>query len=126
MATLRFQLLFGIALLAAAGCAQQPVRTDHTSPAAAPTAAASGAASTRLLASAYPPRLLVFAYDQGWRQLVTQGNNDYFCRTDVPSGSLIPLPRCVTESQLESIRVTVQQQHEHWVQPIPYIPIRYP
>lgn len=126
MATLRFHLLLGTALITAAGCAQQRVRADLAASAAAPITSVSSAASSRTWTSAFPPRLLVFAYDQGWRQVVIQGNNHYFCRTDVPSGSLITLPRCVTQSRLESIRLTVQQEQEKWRQPIPYIPIRYP
>lgn len=122
MATLRLPLLLGTTLIAAAGCAQQPVRADHTPPAAvstAPSASAPGAASAQLLASAFPRTLLVFAYDQGWRQVVMVGNERYFCRSDVPSGSLIPLPRCVTLSQLRFIRLTVEQQRQQLTKPIP-------
>jgi len=130
MATLRFHLLLGTVLIVAAGCAQQPVRGDQTSSSAisatAPTASAFTAASNQLSASAFPRGLLVFAYEQGWRQVMAQGNKRYFCRTDVPSGSIIPEHRCVTEWQLEGERLLVQQQQQYLRQPIPYIPIRYP
>lgn len=129
MAAERLHLLLGSALLAAASCAQQPQRADHTAPAAvattAPTPAAT-AASTRLLASAFPPRLLVYAYEQGWRQVVAIGNDRYFCRADIPSGSLIARHRCLSESQLQSERLLVQQEQETMMQPIPYIPKRFP
>ena len=120
MATLRVPLLLGTALIAAAGCAQQPVRSDHAADlTSAPAASAPGTASTQLLISALPRPLLVFAYDQGWRQIVMVGKERYFCRSDVPSGSLIPQPRCVTPSQLQFIRVTVKQQQEQLRKPIP-------
>jgi len=121
MATLRLHLLLGTALIAAAGCAQQPVQADRTAPTAistAPTSTASGAPSLQLLVSNFPRPLLVFAYEQGWRQVVMIGNERYFCRSDVPSGSLIPLARCVTPSQLEFIRLTVEQQQEQLRKPI--------
>ncbi|HJS91263.1 MAG TPA: hypothetical protein VJ738_14965 [Steroidobacteraceae bacterium] len=128
MAMLRSHLLLGAALIAAAGCAQQPLRADPTSSSAvsATAASASIAASNPLSASAFPPGLLVFAYEQGWRQVMAQGSHRYFCRTDAPSGSLIPQHRCVTEWQMEVERLIVQQQQQFLRQPIPYIPIRYP
>ena len=119
MATLRLHLLLGIALIAATGCAQQPVRPDHT---AATTTAPYTPASTALpvhWASAFSPSLLVFAYEQGWRQVVMIGDRQYFCREDVPSGSLLREHRCVTQSQLEFIRLTVEQQHEQLRKPVP-------
>jgi hypothetical protein len=122
MATLRVHWVLGTALIAAAGCAQQPVRTQHSAPAAVPTAStnsASGGNSIRLFVSALPRPLLVFAYDQGWRQVVMIGNERYFCRSDAPSGSLIPRTRCVTQSQLEFIRLTVEQQRQQLGKPIP-------
>lgn len=128
MPTLRSHLLLGAALIAAAGCAQRPLRADPASSTAVPPTAvsASGAASNPLSASAFPPGLLVFAYEQGWRQVMAQGSNRYFCRTDAPSGSLIPQHRCVTQWQMEVERLIVQQQQQFLRQPIPYIPIRYP
>jgi hypothetical protein len=121
MGTLQLHLILGAALLTAAGCAQQPKRADYSAPpavsATAPTAA-SAAASIRL-ASAFPTTLLVFAYDQGWRQVVITTNNHYFCRSDTPSGSLIPSPRCVSESQLEFMRSTVEQQRQQLTKPVP-------
>ena len=121
MTTLRLPLFIGAALFAAGACAQQPVRADHSAPAAvaaAPTTSA-GAASMRQMISAIPRPLLVFAYDQGWRQVVMVGKQGYFCRSDVPSGSLIPTPRCVTPSQLQFIRLTVEQQQQQLRKPIP-------
>jgi hypothetical protein len=130
MATLRYQLLLGTILIAAAGCAQQPLRADRTAsppiPATASTTSAFTTASNQLSASAFPPRLLVFAYEQGWRQVIAQGNKHYFCRADTPSGSIMPQQRCITQSQLEVERLLVQQQQQYLRQPIPYIPIRYP
>lgn len=122
MAMLRSYLLLGAALIASAGCAQQPLRAGPTS---SPVVSAT-AASNQLSASAFPPGLLVFAYEQGWRQVMAQGSHRYFCRTDPPSGSLIPQHRCVTEWQMEGERLIVQQQQQFLRQPIPYIPIRYP
>lgn len=121
MATLRLPLLLGTALIAAAGCAQQPVRADLTSPTpvTAQAAPASAASSLQAMQSAVSPSLLVFAYDQGWRQVMVSGNDYYFCRSDAPSGSLIASPRCVTESQLEFIRLTAEQQRQQLAKPIP-------
>lgn len=119
MATLRLTLLLGSALIAAAGCAQQPVRADYTPATAMSATAPTDAASSQMLTSAFSPRLLVFAYDQGWRQVIVSGNDHYFCRADAPSGSLIADPRCVTESQLEFIQLAVQQQQEQLTKPIP-------
>ena len=120
MATLRMHLLLGTVLIAAGGCAQQPVRADYTAPAAVSATAPSpaNAASTQL-ASAFPAPLLVFAYEQGWRQVMLRGNDHYFCRSDAPSGSLIPSQRCVTESQLEFMRLTVEQQRQQLTRPLP-------
>lgn len=129
MAAVRLHLLLGAALLAATGCAQQPKRADYTPPAAASTTALSAAsttASTQLSASAFPSRLLVFAYEQGWRQVVAIGNDRYFCRADVPSGSLIASNRCLSESDLRNEQLLVQQEQEKFMQPIPYLPKRYP
>ncbi|HEX5461744.1 MAG TPA: hypothetical protein VFX20_17405 [Steroidobacteraceae bacterium] len=120
MATLRTHLLLGTVLIAAGGCAQQPVRADYTAPAAvSATAPASVNAASTQLASAFPAPLLVFAYEQGWRQVMLRGNDRYFCRSDAPSDSLIPSQRCVTESQLEFMRLTVEQQREQLTHPLP-------
>lgn len=117
MGTLRLHLVLGTALIAAAGCAQQPQKPDYAAPAAV-SATAPNAASIQL-ASAFSPRLLVFAYDQGWRQVVVSGNDHYFCRGDAPSGSLIASHRCITESQLEFMQVAVEQQRQQLTKPIP-------
>ena len=120
MAKLRLHLLLGAALVAA-GCAQQPVRPDTstTAMAAAPGTPASGIASLQAMQGAVAPTLLVFAYEQGWRQVLVSGRNYYFCRSDAPSGSLIASPRCVSESQLEFIRLTSEQQRQQLTKPIP-------
>ena len=119
MATLRMHLLLGTALIAAAGCAQQPVRADYTAPAAVSATAPASTVTSTELASAFPAPLLVFAYEQGWRQVQLRGNDHYFCRSDAPSGSLIPSQRCITQSQLEFIRLTVEQQREQLTRPLP-------
>lgn len=129
MTGLRLHLLLGTALLSAAGCAQQPKRADYAAPAPVATAApspASGTAATQALMKAFPPGLLVFAYDQGWRQVVAVGNDHYFCRTDAPPGSLIDSPYCVTQWQMQTEQLLVQEQKEKLGQPIPYLPMRYP
>lgn len=120
MTAVRLHLFLGSALVAAAGCAQQPVRADYTAPAAmtAPSPTIT-TASTQALTRAFPPPLLVFAYEQGWRQVVVSGNDHYFCRSDAPSGSLIPSHRCITQSELDFIRLTVEQQREQLTKPIP-------
>jgi hypothetical protein len=128
MTALRLHLLLGAALLAA-GCAQQPQRANYTAPTAVAATApnpATATTSTQALTSAFPPSLLVFAYDQGWRQVVAVGNNHYFCRTDAPPGSLIDSPYCVTQWQMETEQLLVQQEQEKLRQPIPYLPMRYP
>jgi hypothetical protein len=122
MATLRLHLFLGAALIAAAGCAQQPVRPDGTSTtsmAQRPATAMSGTAPLQAMQSAVAPTLLVFAYDQGWRQVLVSGKDYYFCRSDAPSGSLIASPRCVSETQLEFIRLTSEQQQQQLTKPIP-------
>lgn len=113
MATLRLSLLLSTALIAVGGCAQQPVRP------ASPDASVSRTASLQGMQSAVAPTLLVFAYEQGWRQVVVSGTNYYFCRSDAPSGSLIATPRCVSESQLEFIRLSSEQQQQQLTKPIP-------
>lgn len=122
MATLRLPLLLGTALIAAAAVCAQPVRADQSASAAvsgAPATSAAATASMQQMISSIPRPLLVFAYDQGWRQVVMVGKKGYFCRSDVPSGSLIPTPRCVTPSQLQFIQLTVEQQQQQLRKPIP-------
>jgi hypothetical protein len=129
MTGLRLHLLLGTVLLAAAGCAEQPQRAHYTAPAAVAAAAphsTTNAASTQELMSAFPPSLLVFAYDQGWRQVVLIGKKHYFCRTDAPPGSLIESPYCVSQWQMETEQLLVHQEQEKLTQPIPYLPMRYP
>ena len=113
MAALRFRLLLGTALIAAAGCAQQPVRADHTSPTAtsAPTPAAT-AASIAAVKRTIPPSLLLFAHDQGYRQVVMKGDTPMFCKTEDPMGSIIAVRQCLDQVGLESLRVRVEQQQE--------------
>lgn len=127
MTALRLHLLLGTALLAAAGCAQQPQRADHEARAAVAPASAPGPAtaaiSAQALTKAFPPRLLVFAYDQGWRQVVAIGDKHYFCRTDAPPGSLIDTPQCVAQWQMETEQLLVQQEQDTLRQPIPYLPM---
>lgn len=121
MAMFRFHLLLGIALIAAAACANQPQRAADspagaTSPPAiastAPQASASDAESIQAMKNAVPPRLLVFAHDQGFTQVVMKGDNFYFCKTEDPMGSIIPTRQCINRSQLEALQVTVEQQRE--------------
>lgn len=116
MAAFRFHLLLGTALIAAAGCAQQPVRPDHTSPpavsSAAPATPAATAASIQAMKGAVSPSLLLFAHDQGFRQVVIKDNNYYFCKTEDPMGSIIPIRQCLDRVQLESLQVRVEQQRQ--------------
>jgi hypothetical protein len=112
----RFNLLLGTALIAVAGCAhQQPMRADHTSPtaiSAAPAASPSTVASLQAMKSAVPPRLLVFAHDQGYRDVVIKGKEYYFCKTEDPMGSIIPVRQCVNQSQLEFLQQQLAQQQQ--------------
>lgn len=125
MARFRFLLLLGTALIAAAGCAQQPQRTDLNPAAAAtppavaaaaapttsaPATSASAAASLQAMQNAVSPRLLVFAHDQGFTQVAIKGNDYYFCKTEDPMGSIIPVHQCIDRAQMESLRVQVEQQ----------------
>lgn len=121
MTPLRFRLLLGAALIAAAGCATQPQMTDQNtaspgSPASVPTAApatsASAAASIQAMKRAVPPDLLVFAHDQGYKQVVIKGDNYSFCKTEAEIGELIPTRQCVDRTQLESLRIQVEQQRQ--------------
>lgn len=100
MTVLRVHLLLGTAMIAAAGCAQQPQRVAPPVAAAAPVSAASAAATLQLASRSIPPRLVAFAYQQGYRELVVEGKNYYFCRVAPPMGSVIPRPICINQLQL--------------------------
>ncbi|HEX5461743.1 MAG TPA: hypothetical protein VFX20_17400 [Steroidobacteraceae bacterium] len=113
------RLLLGTALLAAAGCAQQPVTARHGSPAAVPATAPPTAASNRAMKSTVPPRILLFAHDQGYRQVVIKGGTYYFCKTEDPMGSIIPTHQCVDQSQLEFLQQKVTQQQEQLSRRVP-------
>lgn len=113
---LRCHLLLGIALIAAAGCAQQPTRADHasatgTSPATVATPAET-AASAAAVKSSVSPSILLFAHDQGYNQVVKKGDNYLFCKTEDPMGSIIAVRQCLDQVGLESLRVRVEQQQE--------------
>lgn len=121
MTSLRFHLLLGTALLAAAGCASQPQMTDQNAagasapaPAAAATPAtpAAAAASIKAMKSTVPASLLVFAHDQGYTHVVIKGNQYSFCKTEAEIGELIPTRQCVDRTQLESLRLTLEQQQQ--------------
>ena len=120
MAALRLHLLLGTALIAA-GCAQQPVRPEHTSPppAVSPATPAATDASIQAMKGAVAPSLLVFAHEQGFRQVVIKGNDYYFCKTEDPMGSIIPRRQCLDQTQLEGLRVTVEQQRQQLTQRSP-------
>ena len=120
MAALRFHLILGTALITAAGCAQQPQKPDQSAAAAAPPAAAaaapatsaSAAASIQAMKSAVPQSLLVFAHDQGYRQVIIKGDNYSFCKTEAEIGELIPTRQCVDRTQLEALRIQLEQQKQ--------------
>jgi hypothetical protein len=115
----RFSLLLGIALIAVAGCAQQPTRAEHPSPtamSAAPTASPSTAASAQALKRTVPPRDLVFAHDQGYRDVIMKGKEYFFCKTEDPMGSFIPVRQCVNQSQLEFLQQQLIQQQQQLTQ----------
>lgn len=100
MTALRFHLLLGTVVIAAVGCAQQPQRVDRAVPTAASATPASAAATLQLASRSIPPRLVAFAYQEGYRELVVQGQNYYFCRVAAPMGSLIPQPICISQLKL--------------------------
>lgn len=100
MTVVRFHLLLGIAMIAAAGCAQQPERVAPPAAAVAPADAASAAAILQAASKSIPPRLVAFAYQEGYRELVVMGKTNYFCRVAPPMGSVIPQPICINELQL--------------------------
>jgi hypothetical protein len=120
VATPRLHLLLATAVLAAAGCAQQPMRADHAPPAAVSTATpASAAASIAEVKRTIPPNILMFAHDEGYRQVVKKGDNYLFCKLEDPMGSIIAVRQCLDEVQLESLRVRVEQQREELTQRAP-------
>jgi hypothetical protein len=121
LTALRFPLFLGTVLIAAAGCANQPARTDNdvaaaASPAVASattsTTSASTAASIQAMKTSVPPSLLVFAHDQGYTHVVIKGDQYSFCKTEDEIGELIPTRQCLDQTQLESLRVRVQQQQQ--------------
>ena len=121
MATLKLHLLLGTVLIAAAGCASQPQRPDNNvaAPAssgavsnAAPATSDAAAASFQRVKSAVPSDLLVFAHDQGYKQVVIKGDQYSFCKTEDEIGELIPTRQCLDQTQLESLRIHVRQQQE--------------
>ena len=103
MARFGFELLVATALIAAAGCAHQPERTT-TPPAPA------SATSLEAIEKDVSPRLLVFAHEQGFTQVVMKNNNYYFCKVEDPMGSIIPIYQCMDRTQLESLQQAVEQQ----------------
>ena len=122
MAVPRFSLLLGTALIAVAGCAQPPTRAEHpstTAMSAAPAASPSTAASIQTLKSTVPARDLVFAHDQGYRDVVMKGKAYYFCKTEDPMGSIIPVRQCVNQSQLEFLQQQLTQQQQQLTQRAP-------
>ncbi|MDE2450109.1 MAG: hypothetical protein KGO22_14130 [Gammaproteobacteria bacterium] len=115
MARFGFHLLVGTALIAAAGCAHQPQRADLNPPAAAGSATApatspSATASLEAMKKDVSPRLLVFAHEQGFTQVAIKSNDYYFCKTEDPMGSIIPVYQCMDRTQLESLQAQVEQQ----------------
>ena len=120
MTSLRFHLLLGTALIAAAGCASQPQTGQNTAGASSPAPAATAApatssataASIQAMKSTVPPSLLVFAHDQGYTQVVIKGDNYSFCKNEAEIGELIPTRQCVDRTQLESLRIQVEQQKQ--------------
>jgi hypothetical protein len=118
----RFSLLLGTALIAVAGCAQQPLRAEQPSPtalSAAPAASPSTAASIQTLKSTVPSGDLVFAHDQGYRDVIMKGKEYYFCKTEDPMGSIIPVRQCVSQSQLEFLQQQLIQQRQQLTQRAP-------
>ncbi len=106
MTTPRLHLFLGIALIAAAGCAQQPHRAAGTTAQAVPGKASTASAPVHAKASAIPAHLLALARDEGYRPKVVNGK-PYFCRTEVPTGSLLSTTYCIDQTQLE-----IQARHD--------------
>lgn len=120
MASLRFSLLLSTALIAAAGCALQPERADQNAAPPSASGAVSSAApapstsntALQAMQKSVGPRLLMFANDQGYTQVVIKDKNYYFCKVEDPMGSIIPVRQCINEPQLEALRVQVEQQRQ--------------
>jgi hypothetical protein len=118
--SVRFPLLLGIALLTAAGCANQPERADQNTPQASspasPSATAPGDSASNAalkgMQKSVGPHLLMFAHDQGYTQVMIKDKNYYFCKVEDPMGSIIPVRQCINRPQLEALQVQVQQQRE--------------
>ena len=58
------------------------------------------------------PRLLMFANDQGYNQVVIRDKSYYFCKVEDPMGSIIPTRQCIGRAQLEALQVQVEQQRQ--------------
>jgi hypothetical protein len=93
---LRLRVLIGATILFAAGCAQQPVRSD---PAAAPVAVSASPKSVEATSDDLTPELLDFARDNGYRPYVRNGQT-VFCRREIPIGSSLPTTHCVDATNL--------------------------
>lgn len=86
----------GLAALAlCVGCAQQPVRS----------AAAQAPASTAPATSMSHKQLLSMARDFGYHAVSRDGKTIY-CHKEVPTGSMLPIVRCINA---ESLRFAVMQ-----------------
>jgi len=113
MTALRVHLLMGAALLAAAGCAQQPRQAAAVAPraAAAPAPASDPAQPAGAQQSPIPgltPQMLAAAHDEGYQSRIIQGKV-FFCRREVPTGSNLPRTHCVNPTGL---RWELQQQEQ--------------
>ena len=123
MGAVRSHLLLGCILIAAAGCAQQPERAANAVPSAAATTAptatssATTTASTQKTSSSVSPRLMAFARDEGYRPR-NSGGNTYFCKTETPTGALIPRTFCLNESEMQFKWIQHQQQQQRLTAPI--------
>lgn len=105
---LQMRIAAAAAVVAIAGCAQQPVRATSGAPAptAAVTSAPPGAAQSG--PGGITPELLGLARDEGYRPSVVNGNT-VFCRREVPVGSNLPVRQCVDATRLR-LEVLQQQQ----------------
>lgn len=98
--------LMAAVLMALAGCAQQPVKTDHSASHTVSTAAANAPASAKTNSYGVSSHLLETARDQGYRPRMENGKA-YFCKTSTLTGDLIPTTYCISGSQL-----AILVQHE--------------
>jgi hypothetical protein len=124
VASIRLPLLLGTVLIAAAGCANQPERANQNTPQASSSAppsataaddsAANSASNAALkeMQKSVGPHLLMFAHDQGYSQVMIKDKSYYFCKVEDPMGSIIPVRQCISQAQLETLQVQVQQQRE--------------